>query len=90
VISDTDMSRSILEAGLGLIALSASTFRPLYPSFFVVKLEKGASPDILPNKDEKQSLESDSSRDSSSVTGAQMSTRTTVQRKVSDEKMKDG
>jgi len=90
-MSEADFCRSILETGLGMMALSAATFRPLYPSSFVEKPKQDPIALMWPNMDEKRSLEShlSHSRDSSSVAGAQMSARTTVQRKVSEKNTKD-
>jgi hypothetical protein len=65
-----------------MMALSATTFKPLYLTWFAEKPKEAPVPLILGNMDEKRSLDSSSS----SVTGAQVPPKTTTQRKVSEEK----
>lgn len=72
-----------------MMALSATTFGPLWPQFFAVKPKEDPIPLVLPNLDEKRSLDSNSTRTSSSVTGAHIPAQTTTQRKVSDEKSRN-
>lgn len=81
---------STLEVGLGMMALSAATFRPLDPSWFFTKRKQAPIPLIMQRMDRKRSLESNSSRDSFLVTGAQMPPKTIIQRKASEEEVKDG
>lgn len=78
---------SVVESGLGMIALAASTFRPLYPGFFDVKKEV---PVQAPNPDGKSSLDSTTGKETSSGTGAQVPVQGTTQRKLSNDQAPKG
>ena len=90
-----NLKSCILESGFGIVALSASTFKSLYPSFFE-KPSKPVPPIPLELTEKRMSRDSDSASNSSSGTGSSSSgdssgarvPNNTVQRKVSEEKKK--
>ena len=86
IIIPADGHSSVLEVTLGMIAISAATFRPFFRSYFEVKGMPGPIPLILPRMEEKRSLESLHERNSSLVTGAHVPVRNTVFRKVSEDR----
>lgn len=85
----TNKQSSNVECGLGMVALSATTFRALCPQFFSAEpKEVPVSP--APSKvEEKTSMDSNSIRKSYLTTGAEISNRMTTQRKPSQERSWD-